>query len=323
MGAFTIAALMWPVGVESERFSCSPEGPCTVAHRVLPWSEHCIPRSALRGARAERAGGSDDEVRGRVLLTVDSGADLRSMDVSFDAATEAAEKIGTAIREGHGFDVTLRASWPGLVTWLAALVGLVVSVLLAARERAPLRLDVVRGGAALRVGRRVLGVASTAYEVSLDGVADVLVEPGRVPRGWLDFEREEDAMTAARLVLVDRAGARRPITPSFILGEAVHLRAAAALRALLELAPTPGGVEDQLAALAPTPMSTGARIMLLLFALSAGFSVGFLVFAVACIQAGGVDALPAPLQWVVGLGIAGCAAAGLNLAARQTEARLR
>jgi hypothetical protein len=70
-------------------------------------------------------------------------------------------------------------------------------------------------------------------------------------------------------------------------------------------------------------MSTGARIMLLLFALSAGFSVGFLVFAVPCIQAGGVDALPAPLQWVVGLGIAGCAAAGLSLAARLTEARLR
>jgi hypothetical protein len=320
MGAFTLGVLMSPVALEWERFSGSPEGVCTVAHRVLPWSDRNVSRPVLRGARAERKSGSEDERLGRVLLRVDVGPDLRSMDVAFEVATDAAGQIETAIREGRGFEVTLHTWWPIFAMWLAALGGLVSGIVLALRERARFRLDLVRGGAALRVGRRALGVA---YELTLDGVTDVSVETGAAARGWHDFERVEDPMAAARLVLVDRAGMRRPLTPRFLLGHAVHLRTAVALRALLNLAPTPGGVEEQLAALAPTPIPTGARILLLLFALSAGFSVGFLIFALPCIQAGGMDALPPIFQWVVGLGVTGCASAGLLLAVGQTGLRLR
>jgi hypothetical protein len=323
MGAFTVVVLMSPLALEWERISCSAEGACMIAHRVLPWSNRNVARSVFRGAHAERASGSDDEARGRVVLNVDSGPDLRSMDVSFDAAREAAKEMATASREGRGFEIKLHTWWPILAMWLAAVAGLVTSIVLAVRERTRFRLDLVQGGTMLRVGRSAFGVATEACELALDGVADILVEGGAVPRSWLDFEREEDPMKAARLVLVDRAGSRRPLTSRFLLGHVVHLRAAAALRALLELPQTPGGVEDQLAALEPTSVPTGARVMLLLFALSAGASFGFLIFVLPGIQAGGADALPAFFQWVVGLGVAACACAGLILGARQTGPRLR
>jgi hypothetical protein len=322
VGAFTVVVLMTPTALEWERLAWSPEGGCRVAHRVLPWSERRVARYALRGAHAERAGGSDDERLGRVLLQLDTGPDLRSMDVPLEVATEAAKQIDGALRDGRGFEVSLHSWWPISAMWLAALMGLVTSFVLAVRERARFRLELVQGGTVLRVARRAFGVPRVACELALDGVTDVAVESGAVPRRWLDFARDEDPMAAARLLLVDRAGARRPLTPHLLLGHAVHLRAAAALRALLELTPNPGGVEDQLAALVPTPAPTGARVMLLLFALSAGASFGFLFFVLPCVQAGGVDALPGPLRYVVGLGVAACASAGLILAASKTGPRL-
>jgi hypothetical protein len=321
MGAFTGVVLMSPIALAWERLSCSEEV-CTVAHRVVPWSERRVPRATLRAARAERASGSDDETMGRLVLTVESGPDVRSMDVAFAAATEAAEKIDVAILEHRPVAVTLHTSWVLAILWLGALTGLAASIVRASRDRAPFRLDLIRDGAGLLVSRRTVG-ATAPYELALAGIADVAVEAGPVRRGWLDFESEDDPMVAARLVLVDRAGARRPLTPRFLLGHAVHLRAAADLRALLGLAPVPGGVEEQLAALAPTPMATGVRTLLMLFAFGTGLSVGFLFVVLPCVQAGGMDVLPIALQWIFGLGVAASAAAGLILGAIWTGPRLR
>jgi hypothetical protein len=63
--------------------------------------------------------------------------------------------------------------------------------------------------------------------------------------------------------------------------------------------------------------------MLMFFAFGIGFSVGFLVFVVPAIYAGGMDALPTALQYVVGFGIMGCVGAALILAAKWTGPRLR
>jgi hypothetical protein len=321
MATFTLVALIAPMALEWESFSCSPDGRCTVSHRVVPWSDRSLARSALRGARVEQASGSDGAGIGRVLLSVEPGPQVRSMEVSTGTATDAVATIDAAIRDGRPFEVTLHA-WGSLGLWLAALAGMVVCTVQAMRERALLRLELVRGGETLRVGRP-LGVTSDAGELALEEVMDVVVEVGSPARSLHDFDREDDPMVAARIVLLDRAGAPRPLTSRFLLGHAVHLRAAVALRALLELPPRQGGPEDQLAALAPTPMPTGVRTMFMLFGLAVGFSVGFLVFVVPALYAGGMDALPSSLHYVVGLGIMGCVGAALILAAKWTRPRLR
>jgi hypothetical protein len=313
-----IAIVVALMALETDRLVCTPDGSCAVTHS-LGSDGPVFPMARLRSVRVDTETGSKGTKYGVVVLGIEGGRDVRLTKTTPDHAAEAASDIRASIASTRPIEVVVQGPrWMLLLA--AALLVMWISVAYSAlKGLGRLRLEILRGGAALRVQRRVFRVPTTSHEISLDGVTDVRVETGSLGEAWLN--RGELPSPAARLVLADPSGRARPLTDRFWPGRAVHLRAASDLRAILGLAPQPGGVEDQLAALPPATTNLGMRIAYCWIGLTCGALVGTGLYGVLGLALGVFNARDGLDGWAVAIGAGGGATAGALLALYSTRPR--
>ncbi|AUX23116.1 uncharacterized protein SOCEGT47_036350 [Sorangium cellulosum] len=315
---FLVAPLLALVALERDRLVCTPGARCVVTHTIASRTR-AFPMAALRDARADIVRGSKGGKNGVVVLVLDGGRELRLMQVTPERAGEAAAAIRAGLAGQRRIDVTLSGPW-----WMLLLsIGLLVFGLTMAypsfKGLGRFRIDVTHGGAGLRVRRHLLALPVSSREVSLEGVTEVRVEAGVVREVGLG--KGEAPMPAGRIVLVDRAGATRPLTAAALPGQAVHLRAASELRALLGLERRPHGVEEQLASLPPLTTPPGVRVAHAWIGLAVGALVGIGLFGLSGMALGLLRA-SGPLEgWHLAVGGGGGAIVGVALALRLTRER--
>jgi hypothetical protein len=313
-----IGAVIPLIALEESRVQCTPNGSCVITTGIIATTRE-MPMSQIREVRVKTVHGNKGGVHGVVLLSVDRQPDLELMQQDPAEAGVTAGTIRAAIAEKKPIDLTLHGPRALLLVTLGAFAMWLTMAYSALKGLGRLRLDIEQGGVALRVRRRVLGIPVSSHVVSLEGVTDVRVEGGVLGEMWLS--RGETPSAAARIVLIDRSGVPRPITDRVFPGEAVHLRAAAALRALLGFERLPGGVEDRLAQLPPITTAIGMRVMYSWIGATTGLLVGIAIYGVMGLAlgllrgSGGLDAM----AFLVG-GLGG-STAGVALALYLTRQR--
>ncbi|EYF08057.1 hypothetical protein [Chondromyces apiculatus] len=310
-GAALLSALVLAlVALARDHLVCTPGARCVVS--TAPWMSvrAAVPMAALRDARADLGKNTKGNAYGVVVLVLDGGGEVRLQRASVDEAQQAAATIRARLAVRQRIDVTVGGSWWLLLFSAGALAAGVSMASTALKGAVTFRLDLVQGGQALRVRKQLLGVPLPGATLSLAGVTDVRVEGARTEEAWSD--RAEAPLPAGRLVLVDRTGATQPITASALPGTAVHLRAASALRALLQM-PLQRDVEAQLASLPWRRTPPGARLVLAASGATMGGLLGVGALAVAGIALGVLDAREGR-AWVFVVGGVAGAAVGLALA---------
>lgn len=306
------------VAFSRDHLVCTPGARCVMT-RSLPSRTTGFPMSSLSDARVDIERTSKGGSYGRVVLVFEGGRELRLQQASPERAAEVATSIRAGLAGQQPIDVTLRGPWwAGLFALGLLAMGLALAYS-GAQGRGRFRLEITHGGAGLRVQRRFLAIPVSSRDVSLEGVVDVRVEGGKVRE--MSLSRGEDPSPAGRIVLVDRSGATRPVTESFFRGQAVHLRAAAELRALLGLDPMPHGVEAQLASLPPVTTPPGTRFAMAWAGVGVGTIAGMALLGLAGLALG-VFRMSDPIEvWVVAIGGGGGAIAGVALALYFTRSR--
>jgi hypothetical protein len=234
-------------------------------------------------------------------------------------ARDAAAKIEAGIDGSRPFDVEVRGVWWRFV-FAVVLLAMSISLARSALDGVGrFRLEIVRDGSALVLRRSVFGLPVAWSEVALGGVVDVEVE--RADRDDFWRSRAEAPTPAGRIILRDRFGAGRPVTDRFYPGRAVHLSAAAALRAILGLMRRPGGVEEVLAALPLVTTSLGMRVTLSWLGLTCGLLVGLCAYGVIGLALGLLRGRDGPDGWASGVGAGGGAIGGVLLVLYLTRPR--
>jgi len=316
--AILVAAIgLCAMGIDEDRLVCTPDATCVITRRLGPDTPP-FPTSALRDVSVEIESGSKNRKYGVLYLVLDDDSAIRFTRTDPTKAIAVSDRLRPAIAEKRAVDERVRGPWWALVAAFFVFLGSLASLRSTLRKVGRFRLDVVRDGSALRVQRSVLGIPFTPYNVSLEGVVDV-----RVERKWLGdtSNPRTPATPAARIVLVDRSGNARPLTDRPFPGFATHLRAAAALRAILGLTPQPGGVEDQLAKLPPVTTPLGTRFGFAWLGFTVGGLLGLALYGIVGLSLGLLRAQDgiSPLALVVGFG--GGAVSGVLLAAYLTRPR--
>lgn len=281
--ALLVVLLLTFFAIEQEHVVCTPGANCVITHTILSRTR-AFPMAALRDARVEINQGSKGGKDGIVVLVIDGAREVRLQRVTPAEAAEIAASIRASLASKQPINVTLPRSWWLILPALGLLVVWITMAYSALKGLGRFQLDVVQSGAGLRVRRHIFGVPVSSHVVSLEGVMDVRLEGGVLGEMWLS--RGEISSPAARIVLVDRADARRALTAAVFPGEAVHLRAASELRAILGLERRPGGVEEQLASLSMVTTPPGARIALLWIGLTVGSLLGMGLFGVVGLALG-------------------------------------
>jgi hypothetical protein len=315
--ALLVALLMALFVLEQEHLTCTPGASCVVTGTILS-QRRAFPTAALRDARVVIERGSKGGEQGVVVLVVDGAREIRLQSAPPAEAAEVAATIRARVASKQPIDITLqRSQW----LWIPALGALVIGITMACsalKGFGRFRLDVVKGGAGLRARRSIFGVPVSSHEVSLEGVTDVRIEGGVLGEMWLG--RGETASPAARIVLVDQAGAGRPLTATVFPGQAVHLRAAAELRAILGLERRPGGVEEQLAALPMVTTPLWTRVGLSWIGVTVGSLLGVGLFGALGLALGLLRASELE-EWHVAIGGISGAIAGVAVVVYRTRAR--
>jgi hypothetical protein len=271
VAAFFIALILTFIALEQEHVTCTPGASCVVTRTILSRAR-TFPMATLRDARVIIEQGSKGGKHGVVVLVIDGAPEVRLQSVTLAEATEIATTIRVRLASKQAINVTLRKSWWILLPALGLLMVGISLAYSALKGLGRFRLDIIQGGAGLCIRRSIFGVPVSSADVSLESVTDVRIEGGVLGEMWLS--RGETASPAARIILVDQAGAGRPLTAAVFPGHAVHLRAAAELRAILGLDRRPGGVEEQLASLPIVTMPLGTRIALSWIGITVGSLLG-------------------------------------------------
>lgn len=311
------AIIVAMVSLSKSHLACTPGARCVLT-RGIPARTTGFPMSALRDVRVDMKRGSKGGTQGVVVLVLDGGHPISLQQVSPERATEAAAAVRAGIAGQRPIDVTLRGPWWLLSLGLALLASGLTMAYSATKGLGRFHLEITRGGAALRVRRLVLAIPVSSHEVSLEGVADVRVEGGKLGEMWLG--RGEAPTPAGRLVLVDRSGAARPLTAAVFPGQAVHLRAAAELLQLLGL-DRRRHVEEQLASLPRATTPLGTRIAALWIGATVGSLVGVGLLGLAGIALGLLRTSDTIEPWLLVAGGGGGAIAGVALAVHLTRSR--
>jgi hypothetical protein len=315
--ALFVALLLTLFALEREHLVCTPGARCVVSGTILSRTR-TFPAAALRDARVDIEHGSKGGKHGVVVLVIDGAREIRLQRATPAEAAQIAANIRTRLAGKLPINVTLRNPWWLLLPALGLLAIGVTMAYSALKGLGRIRLDIVQGGAALRVRRSIAGVPVSSHDVSLEGVADVRIEGGVLGEMWLG--RTETGSPAARIALIEHTGSGRPLTATVFPGHAVHLRAAAELRALLGLERRPGGVEEQLASLPmiTTPLQT--RIALSWIGVTVGSLLGIGLFGAVGLALGLLRASEVE-EWHVAVGGISGAIAGVALVVYGTRAR--
>ncbi len=316
VGVLVLGVIVFAIAIEREEVRCDAAGACVADGRIAR------PRSfaarEVKDVRVVEERGSKGGTYGVVVIDAPP-QQLRLMRTTpRDAASAAGElRAGFARREPFAVAVD------GPIWMVAIAIGALAAAIAMVRSAlfgiGRLDLELAQGGAALRVTRRVLGIPVGARELSLEGVRDVSVEHGRISTFFT--ARGQLPPACGRLLLHDADGSKRPVTEPSFPGTVVHLRAAIALRAALELEPRPGGVEDELARTPLTVTPLGSRIGFAWLGICTGSLVGAgatAIVAFAVRAATGVT--PDTVIILPGAGLG--AASGVALSLYFTRARL-
>lgn len=305
------------VSLAETRLTCDRSGACVVdGRRPRPFS---FPQRALRTVRVDVVTGSKGAKTGHPVLVFDTGAELRLMGVDPPQAHAFADAVSTPLAKGEPIDARLRGPRWMLLATLAALAASASLGWGALAALGRYRLDIVQEGTALRVQRRVLGVPGRARVLPLEHLKDVTVELGELPDFWLS--RGQAPSPAGRVVLHYEDRSRRELADAQLIGAAVHLRAASELRALLELAPLPGGVEEQLARLPPRTTATASRFAHAWIGFIVGTVAGIGVLGAVVTLAGAARMSDALGPWTVAVGCLCGGGTGLAVALHATRLR--
>lgn len=317
--ALLVAVIAATIALQEEQLTCTADARCVLGSTLVP-SSPSLPSSPLRRVSVAIVSGSKGAKHGVVVLAFDDGREVRLLQVTPAEAEDAAREIRSGIEAKRPIDVTVHGPRIALVFTLGAAAMWLTMLYSALKGLGRMRLELVQDGAGLRVRRRVLGIPLGARELSLEGVTDVRVETGTLGEMWLT--RGQAPSPAARLVAVDRSGESRPITDRVFPGQAVHLRAASDLRALLGFERQPGGVEDQLVSLPKiiTPLST--RIAFAWIGVTVGSLLCVAAFGLLGLAFGLLRANDTMEGAVLGGGGIVGAASGIFLALYLTRARV-
>ncbi|KYF83262.1 hypothetical protein BE11_37350 [Sorangium cellulosum] len=314
LGAIVVAI----VALSKDHLACTPGARCVLT-RATTSRTIGFPMSALRDVRVDVRRGSKGGSHGVVVLLLDGGHQVSLQQVSHKRAAEVATIVRASLAGEQRIDVTLRGPWWILPLAIGMLAMGLTMAYSATKGLGRFRLEITRGGAALRARRFVLGIPVSSHEVSLGGVTDVRVEGGTLGEMWLG--RGEAPSPAGRIVLVDRSGAARPLTEAVFPGQAVHLRAAAELRALLGIERERHDVEEQLASLPRTRTPLGTRVAVAWAGTTVGAIAGVGLLGLAGIALGLLRTSDPIEAWLIAVGGGGGAIAGVALALYLTRAR--
>ncbi len=308
LGLLFFALVTGFAALDHERLACDASGAC-VLERALH-DDTSVRREELGEVRVSIETGSKGSKHGVVVIDRAPRAPaLRLMQQTPSAAESTAAELRHRLATEGPFVVDVRGPiWMLAVS--AALVGGAVWLFVAGlRGIGRFAIDVVQGGTALEVRRSVLGVPLGAVVVPLEGAVDVIVERGVIPTFWR--ARGQPNPPGGRLVLVTRRPEPRPLAAALLPGLTTHLRAACELRRLLDMPPTRGGVEEELAAVQPITTPLASRLVLIWSGLFGGGVGGLLlgVVPVIALRKAGAG------EQVVGVGLSACALVGAVLGA--------
>lgn len=250
---------------------------------------------------------------GTVILKSDRGR-LALLEVEGDVARAVAARLD-AFRTSNEVQIREELRGEPLVL-VISLIAVSVALSLTRSGFAGVgRMELVVREGWLDARRRVLGLSGRTGSVSLAHTEDVIVEWTDEKDFWLS--RGQRPRKLGRLALVRTGGGRTPVTDAFWPGETLHLRAATALRALLDLAPMRGGVEEQLAAIERNPERPQwakllpTRIALCWLGACCGSLVGIALFGTLGALLGAFRSNESIPEWVIGGGGAVGALAGI------------
>lgn len=313
------AALMALLALERDHLACDAGGACVLqrtVHDDVPFR-----REDVAGPRVTIETGSKGAKYGVVNVDWRSGsAPLRLMRQSTDGAELTAAELRRKLATPGPFEVEVHGP-----TWVVGISGLLVLgaiwlFVAGLRGIGRFTVDVVQRGTALEVRRRVFGLPLGGEVVPLAGVVDVVVERGVIPTFWR--ARGQPNPPGGRVVLVTRGEGPRPLASGLFPGSTTHLRAAVELRRLLDLPPTRGGVEEELAAVQPVRTPPASRFVFAWAGMFGGGVAGVLVGTVPVIALRKAGAG----EQVVGATLLGCAIVGavtaVTIAIRATRPRM-
>jgi len=248
-----------------QRFQCAAETDAMCTVNGAPR----FPRASIRRVEVRIERGSKGAKYGVVTFTLEGGATQKLMQIDPDDANVAATEIRDDLARGAPIDVDAREPRFTIAIGAGGLIACVIAAIAGLARMGHYDLIATPDGQTLRVRRSLFGLPLGAREVSLARVTAVIVE-------WKPLIATPGARgatyPAARLALAYRGGAVERLTEHFFPGNALHYRAALALRNALGL--DPDAKDDE--ALARIPMRA-TNWMTRLGAAWAGMTTGSLV----------------------------------------------
>ncbi len=302
------------LGMMSQRLECGVEvdAMCTLDKRPAFY------RGDIRALRVDIERGSKNSKYGIVVVQLARGPEQRLMRVDPDDANEAMGAIRAAQSAQAPIDVTLHQ--PKFLTPLgvAALIASVVSIVMALSRMGRFDLIVSPDGSTLDVRRSLYGVPLGTKAVPLYGVERVVIERGMLSPRFRSATNQP--ISVARLRLETRSQ-QLPLSRNSFPGNALHLRAASALRAALSLPPD---VQDD-ATLAAIPMRTtalGQRILFAWIGVTSGSMLGLAIFGITMLLLGKTSMRSNIEDWMFAVGAIPGAIAGAAIVFHATRTRL-
>jgi hypothetical protein len=296
-----------------QRFACD-DRMCTID------GKRAFARADLRGVHTEtrRSGKSTN---GIVVLELANGSTRELMSVEPDDAEEAAQEIRSQMTAGGRIDVLLHGPRFLFVVGVIMLLGAITCIALALARMGRVDMIVSSDGNFLHVRRSLFAVPLGSHDVPLRRVDRVVIERERIP--YMMRGRFEGPVMGARLKLVyrDRSDSEQPLTRSYFPGNALHYRAAGALRAALRLSPD----EQDDATLAAIPMRTtamGMRLGAAWAGMTTGSLLGLALFGLTLLATGQMNPRANIEGWMVAAGAIPGAIAGIAIVFHATRPRL-
>lgn len=308
-----LGAMMLLLALQHQRFHCDATGSCTIDDRVA------FARSSIKRVDVVIEKGSKNSTYGVVTFTLERGYTWKLMRVDPDDANEARESINASLASGAPVDVELHNPRLFFGIGIGGLACFVVFLVIGFLRMGHFDLIVSPNGQTLDVRRSLFGFPLGARQVPLARVDAVTLE--RTTISYALRGRYEPETPAARLVLHYRNGTSEPLTRQYFPGNALHYRAAWALRRVLDV--DPNAADD--AALAKIPMratSLGNRIGFAWAGVTTGSLVGLLLFGLTMIALKQTHARDNIEGWMFAAGAIPGAIGGAAVVFHATRARL-
>lgn len=311
--ALLVGAMFTWLALRTERLACPATGTCTIDGRPK------FERANVRDIRIEHRTGSKSSKYDVVVFDLANGTRVESMQVEPGYGNDAVLRIRDALASNKPWDETLTGPRFLAPFGIAGLVASIVIVFFALSKMGHLDLVVDPNGQTLRVRRSLFLVPLGTKEVSLERVERVGLERGAIDPGLK--QRYEKDVPACRIVLVRRDGEKVPLSRALFPGHALHLRAAAALRAALALEPDARD-DAELAAIPSRHWDMGSRIAFAWGGATTGFLLGFALFGITLLLLGWINPRANIEGWMMAVGGGLGALGGIGVVFHYTRTRL-